>query len=95
MNDASVTCPETTTAGVAPIVLLEPWLKLCAGNPELLAQYDRLRGTEGRFAMAEGRCTAFAVVDGGLLKNQACYDDLEALGFFDWCRDTFERLGWD
>ena len=64
--------PSTEAGAVAE--LLEPWLRLCAGNGELLENYDpsfALRATEGALRAEEWQ------------------------GFFDWCRDAFERLGWD
>ncbi len=67
------TSAPSTEAGAVP-PLLEPWLRLCAGNGELLANYDpsfALRATEGALRAEEWQ------------------------GFFDWCRETFERLGWD
>lgn len=68
------------------MVLLEPWLRLCAGNRELLANYDRLRGTN-----LSGRGSPIdRLIDEATGKLEE-----EALAFFDWCREMFERLGWD
>ena len=65
---------------------LEYWLRLCAGNGELLAHYDRLRGTN-----LSGRGTPIdRMIDEATGRLEA-----EAVGFFDWCREMFERLGWD
>ena len=66
--------------------LLEPWLRLCAGNGELLANYDRLRGTN-----LSGRGTPIErMIDEATGKLEE-----EALAFFDWCREMFDRLGWE
>ena len=75
----------STEAGAVP-GLLEPWLRLCAGNGELLANYDRLRGTN-----LAGRGTPIdRLIDEATGKLEA-----EALAFFDWRREMFERLGWE
>lgn len=76
----SAPSPETG----APTDLLEPWLRLCAGNGELLANYDRLRGTN-----LAGRGTPIdRMIDEATGKLEE-----EAQAFFDWCREMFERLG--
>ena len=85
MNGAPLTCTGTLIASNAQS-LLEPWLRLCAGNGELLANYDRLRGTN-----LSGRGTPIErMIDEATGKLEE-----EALGFFDWCREMFERLGWE
>jgi len=91
MNDAALTSlePEPAKAGTTLLgagVALEPWLRLCAGNGELLANYDRLRGTN-----LGGRGTPIdRMIDEATGKLEE-----EALGFFDWCREMFERLQWE
>lgn len=79
------TSAPSTEAGAVP-PLLEPWLRLCAGNGELLANYDRLRGTNlaGRGAPID------RMIDEATGRLEE-----EALEFFDWCREMFERLGWE
>lgn len=85
MNTDPLPLPETATAGaVSP--LLEPWLRLCAGNMELLANYDRLRGTN--------LCGRGTPID-RLLDEAPGRLEEEALAFFDWCREMFERQGWE
>lgn len=85
MNTAPLIMPETVPAGASPN-LLEPWLRLCAGNGDLLAQYDRLRGTN-----LSGRGTPMdRMIDVATGKLEE-----EALAFFDWCREMFDRLGWE
>ena len=85
MNTDPLPLPETATAGaVSP--LLEPWLRLCAGNGELLANYDRLLGTN-----LAGRGTPIdRLIDEATGKLEE-----EVRAFFDWCREMFERLGWE
>jgi len=84
-NNATLLLPDPVPLGAAPS-LLEPWLRLCAENSEMLANYDRLRGTNlsGRGAPVE------RMIDEATGKLEK-----EALGFFDWCREMFERLGWE
>lgn len=70
----------------SPLILLEPWLRLCAGNRELLANYDRLRGTN-----LSGRGTPIE----RMIDEATGRLEEEALEFFDWCREMFDRLEWD
>ncbi len=63
--------------------LFMEWVKLCASNRELLAQYDRLRGTN---LSLHG-----APMD--LLIDQATGRlEADALGFFEFCQDLFLRI---
>ena len=83
MNDVP---PERAEARTTNEELLEPWLRLCAGNREMVESYDRLRGTN-----LSGRGTPIdRMIDEATGKLEA-----EALVFFDWCRELFDRLGWD
>lgn len=79
-----VESPETIRAAVGTLV--EEWLRMCAGNRELLANYDRLRGTN-----LSGRGTPIdRLIDEATGKLEA-----EAQAFFDWCVECFERLKWE
>lgn len=69
-----------------PIDLLPEWLRLCAGKAELVANYDRLRGTN----LSRRGTPIDLMIDEATGKFEA-----EAQAFFDWCVDTFTRLGWD
>lgn len=63
--------------------LFMEWVTLCASNRELLAQYDRLRGTN------LSRCGS--PMD--LLIDQATGRlEADALGFFEFCQDMFLRI---
>lgn len=85
MDTAPMPATETSPPG-AELLRLEPWLRMCAGNCELLANYDRLRGTN-----LSGRGSPIdRLIDEATGKLEA-----EALAFFDWCRELFERLGWE
>lgn len=78
-----MTVPGELPALVQP--LLEDWLRMCAGHRELLANYDRLRGTN-----LSGRGTPIdRLIDEATGKLEA-----EAQAFFDWCVEMFERLDW-
>lgn len=96
MITAPLPLPETAPAG-APLCLLEPWLRLCAGNGELLANYDRLRGTNLSGRGTPILCSAsYGGQAGDRLIDEATGKlEEEVLGFFDWCREMFERLGWE
>lgn len=69
-----------------PAALLPGWLRLCAANRELVANYDRLRGTN-----LSGRGTA---ID-RLIDEATGRLETEAQAFFDWCVEVFERMDWE
>jgi hypothetical protein len=87
----------STEAGAVP-GLLEPWLRLCAGNGELLANYapSFAKAMEGRPAGMRGTNLAGRGTPIDRMIDEATGKlEEEAMAFFDWCRETFERLGWD
>ncbi len=59
------------------------WLKLCVTNKEMLAQYDRLRGTN----LSCSGAPMDLLIDQSTGRLEA-----EALPFFEFCHDLFLRI---
>ena len=62
---------------------IRDWLALCASTPELVANYDRLRGTN----IASAGSPLEALID-----SQSGRLDAELRGFVEFAVDLFRRL---
>ena len=83
---------KTSDAELTAMPVLEAWLRMCCETPELVANYNRLRGTKITFTPPKRDPIAMMV-------DQACgreptfdNDPDELQEFFGWCRDTLLRL---